>query len=559
MRVNQEWCACILSAPSLWHEITITDNQYALVPLLVRIGKHIRKYTIYEGSPGIVDGSLNMMFFGCMNNIQSLIWENCLCDDMDILYALQYLKDSLTELTLFADYDHVYSPPHFLSILRTCPNLKRLNVVMPHAHVPILFDDPLVLPNGNLNLTHLKWITGSSLQQEDIEPLFAVCPRLRYLQVGCFEGDLDVFFKPITPPSLKYLSIDDVAEGYESDLEYWDDEEEYHNANDDDENKNTSAISTHHQQYHRREETRKQRQLGLHALTLTCTDAHSWEIIKMVISREQYTLEKLTLYHDYNGFDGGYLIQNFRGKWLNIYGCGCWSESAELDATLIGHQNDNDSSNTDFDNSSLISSPISSTAVYPRLWHIHSTGKITDSESDVAALIIALKNRTLATSHKVTRLRLAKSPAGGGETILPLLLEFPSLQVLKLEQCTFYTQTLIQFVKQLATRQRGISALNHLGFTSVTGLTDAVIMALAHVSGLRRIKLWRCDSLTDQAIRYLVDGKVGDDDKEPLLASDLEDLELLQCKHITWDAISYAQGKLDARQRFSTRIGTLAR
>ncbi|KAI9251527.1 hypothetical protein BDA99DRAFT_541516 [Phascolomyces articulosus] len=526
IKVNHEWYARIMNTPSLWHEITVTDDQDALIPMLTHVGKHVRSYMIYNGGPNIIAGSLNIMFYGCMSNIKSLTWENCLCDEMDILDALQYLSGSLTELTLYADQDHFYSPPHYLSILRTCPNLKRLNVALPHSHMDIILDDPPVSPNDNLKLTHLNWTTGSSLVEEDIHPLLYACPDLRYLQIGCFTGEMSIFFNPEVRPSLRYLSIDDFVEGYEPDVDYWDDDDYYYDDSEEEEDDNNNDEKI---------------QDRLQALTIYCTNARSWEIIKEILSREKNVLEKLTVYHDYEGFDAGYLIQNFRGKWLTFYGSDGGTNCAELDATLISHDEDDNINN----NNDVISPTGTS---FPRLWHIHSTYNQADNENQVASLIMALKNKTSSdnnktsnnttmASHRITRLRLAKGPVGG-EIILPLLLELPSLQVLKLEQCIFYTQTLVQFAKQLASRKRDTSALNYLGFSTVCGLTDEVVMELASVSGLKRIKLWHCDYLTDKSIHHLVDQS----------ESDLEDLDLFQCKQVTWDTINHVQDVLETRR-----------
>ncbi|KAI7856190.1 hypothetical protein BDC45DRAFT_504554 [Circinella umbellata] len=526
INVSREWHMRILNTPSLWHEITITDDQYPLIPMLTRIGEHIRKYMLYNCGQKIIGGSLNMMFYRCMSNVKTLVWENCLCDDINILDALQYLNGSLTELILYADQDHLYSPPHYLAILRVCPNLKRLSVSLPHSHMALL-DDPPVLPrNNNLELTHLNWTTGSFLTQEDIHPLLLACPKLRYLQLGCFAGVMNLLFKPGGENSsqLRYLSIDSVAESCEPDLDYWDD--------DDYEQDSKMYIAPSEQQSF------------LRALSLHCTDASSWNIIKVVLSQEKNVLEKLTVYHDYDGFDAGHLIQNFRGNLLNFYGGDGWTDCAELDATLISHEDVSDSDH------STPTTPTSLTSIsYPRLWHIHATYNLTDKEDDIAALIIALRNNTRsnklsASSHRITRLRLAKVPAYG-EIILPLLLELPSLQAIKLEQCLFYTEMLIQFAKQLASRKRDISPLNYLGFDSVHGLTDDVIMELANVPGLKKIKLSQCDYITDKSICHLVNQSVLSS------SSNLEDLDLFQCKQVTWDTINHVQDILDEKRYYS--------
>ena len=444
---------------------------------------------------------------------------------MDILDALQYLTGSLTELTLYADQDLMHSPPHYLSILRACPNLKRLNVALPHSHMALL-DDPPVLPrNDNLELTHLNWTTGTFLTQEDIHPSLLACPKLRYLQIGCFIGDMDLIFNPggDQPPQLRYLSIDNVVEGCEPDLDYWDD--------DDYEQDNSTFI------------TPSEQQSSLQALSLYCTDARSWDIIKNVLSRDKNVLEKLTVYHDYGGFDADYLIQNFRGNLLNFYGDG-WTDCAELDATLVSHEDFNDN------DSSTLTTPSSLTSMtYPRLCHIHATYRLTDKEDDIAALIIALKNRTRSNksssaSHRITRLRLT-NVSSYGEIILPLVLEFPSLQAITLEQCLFHTEILIQFTKQLANRKRDAFALNYLGFDTMNGLTDDVVMELANVPGLKKVKLSHCDYLTDKSIYHLVD--------QSILSSfsDLEDLDLFQCKQVTCDTINYVQDILDERKYYS--------
>ncbi|KAG2215486.1 hypothetical protein INT45_013580 [Circinella minor] len=502
INVSREWHTRILNTPSLWHEITITDDQYPFIPMLTRIGEHIQKYMIYNCRQKIIRGSLNMMFYGCMSNVKTL------------------------KLILYADQDHLYSPPHYLAILSVCPNLKRLSVSLPHSHMALL-DDPPVLPrNNNLELTHLNWTTGSFLTQEDIHPLLLACPKLRYLQLGCFAGVMDLVFNPGGENSsqLRYLSIDSIAESCEPDLDYWDD--------DDYEQDNEIHISPSEQQSF------------LRALSLHCTDVSSWNIIKVVLSQEKNVLEKLTVYHDYDGFDAGHLIQNFRGNLLNLYGSDGWTECAELDATLISHEDVSDSDH------STPTTPTALTSIsYPRLWHIHATYNLADKEDDIAALIIALRNNTRSnklssSSHRITRLRLAKVPAYG-EIILPLILELPSLQAIKLEQCLFYTETLIQFAKQLANRKRDTSPLNYLGFNTVHGLTDDVVMELANVPGLKKIKLSQCDYLTDKSICNLVNQSVLSS------SSNLEDLDLFQCKQVTWDTVNYVQDILDEKRYYS--------
>ncbi|KAI8139783.1 hypothetical protein BJV82DRAFT_244154 [Fennellomyces sp. T-0311] len=72
MKVSRGWRQRIMNSPNLWHEITVADNQYELIPKLSTIGKHIRKYVIYDGGAKVVDGSLNMMFYGSMRNVRSL-------------------------------------------------------------------------------------------------------------------------------------------------------------------------------------------------------------------------------------------------------------------------------------------------------------------------------------------------------------------------------------------------------------------------------------------------------------------------------------------------------
>ncbi|KAI9495920.1 hypothetical protein BDB00DRAFT_177321 [Zychaea mexicana] len=72
MDVSRGWREHITSIPTLWHQLSITHGDYDVITKLTFIGTYIRKYTIHNGNDKAINGSLERMRSGSLNNIQSL-------------------------------------------------------------------------------------------------------------------------------------------------------------------------------------------------------------------------------------------------------------------------------------------------------------------------------------------------------------------------------------------------------------------------------------------------------------------------------------------------------
>ena len=70
--VSPKWLEVLQKLPKLWYQVTVDDENYGMVDQLSLIGKHIRKYRIYDGCQEILDGSVSEILRGSMNNLESL-------------------------------------------------------------------------------------------------------------------------------------------------------------------------------------------------------------------------------------------------------------------------------------------------------------------------------------------------------------------------------------------------------------------------------------------------------------------------------------------------------
>ena len=72
MDVSHDWSERIISFPTLWHQVSISHGQHGVLPKLSLVGQHIWKYTIHNGNDKVIQGSLEQMRSGSINNIRSL-------------------------------------------------------------------------------------------------------------------------------------------------------------------------------------------------------------------------------------------------------------------------------------------------------------------------------------------------------------------------------------------------------------------------------------------------------------------------------------------------------
>ena len=72
LEVSPKWLDLLQKLPKLWYEVTVDDENYTMINQLPLIGKHIRKYRIYDGCQEILDGSVAEILGGSMNNLKSL-------------------------------------------------------------------------------------------------------------------------------------------------------------------------------------------------------------------------------------------------------------------------------------------------------------------------------------------------------------------------------------------------------------------------------------------------------------------------------------------------------
>ena len=71
-RVSNPWKRCIANCSSLWRVVSIADDECETLALLDEIGDHVRSYHISNACQEILDGSMEKLTCGRMNNLQVL-------------------------------------------------------------------------------------------------------------------------------------------------------------------------------------------------------------------------------------------------------------------------------------------------------------------------------------------------------------------------------------------------------------------------------------------------------------------------------------------------------
>ncbi|KAI9247715.1 hypothetical protein BDA99DRAFT_254171 [Phascolomyces articulosus] len=250
---------------------------------------------------------------------------------------------------------------------------------------------------------------------------------------------------------------------------------------------------------------------GLSAVAMPCTTPQCWLDTQELLEMDGQKLKKLTLYCGVDfPVDADYLIRHFNGDHLNVHRTyAAWKNRAQVDAIITATEDIN--------------------ATSARSYTITSTFEMGD-ERGVLGFINALRTGTTALSHTVSRLRFWNCP--GSAILLPLLLDLPCrLQVLQFENCEFSTSILVGFLQSLKTSPW--PTLQELGFISIPSFTDDVVAEIAGIPGLKRVALWKCNDVTDQGIRSLLEEY-----------SDLEDVDIGDCRHVTKEAVHYVKEKL---------------
>ncbi|KAG2220584.1 hypothetical protein INT45_008765 [Circinella minor] len=524
MDVSHEWRKRIISFPILWHQVSIKQGQHGVLPKLSLVGQHIWIYTIHNGDDKVIQGSLEQMRSGSMNNIRSLTWENCISTPENILHSIRYLNNTLTDLTLTADREptttenhhsnNTYILPCLSSILLACPKLKRINVAFSTRIIQIPSNNELVTTTTSphdLELTHLNWTTPFRPNDVEMETVLSNCKKLKYLQVGGYEASAPVFEIRKRYPNLQYISLGDV-EAFGPDMDFWTMDNSnkikrkkctgsnrINNSNDDEDDKS-----------------------GLHALAMPCTGPHGWSDIQELLAMDSTGLKKLKLYCGIDfPVDVDYLIRHFNGDRLSVHRTyAAWKNRAQVDAIITATEDIH----------------AISTA---RSYTITSTFEMGD-ERGVLGFINALRTGTTELAHTVSRLRFWNCP--GSAILLPLLLDLPCrLQALQFENCEFSTSILVGFLRSLKTSPW--PTLQELGFVSIPSFTDDVVAEIAGIPGLKRVILWNCEDVTDQGVRSLLEEY-----------SDLEDVDIGDCLHVTQEAVNYVKGKLETSKKSSSAL-----
>ncbi|KAG2222143.1 hypothetical protein INT45_007579 [Circinella minor] len=550
LEVSPTWLDILQKLPNLWYEVTVDDENYTMVDQLSLIGKHIRKYRIYNGCQEIHDGSVTEILCGSMNHLESLAWDCSDFIDRDVLNCIRHLQGSLTELEIVYTHDTRYvlpfNIPNLSSILHACPTLKRLEVSLHDSNITQYSDKPgdNEVPD-NVKLTHLHWHPGAYTTIEELEKLLVVCPLLLYMSIGSFEDSVSILaFRSQCPPKLRYLHLD-VNKHSKSGLYSYSSNNNDNDNNHDDIKPNNDFFTKEEEEEERRmtiKNNNKNVQNKLESLSAKCYNQVDWEELLNLIRMDQKSLKDLTVCHNESSFDLTTLLDIFQGSFLSLrYSYIYWRSRGFIHATLNKY--------IVIDNQQEKIQERNSDKKKQQQLTIQSEFETsTYQQRHLPWFIEGLRGtHSRSFSWKVSKLKFCDCIIN--TTYIQSLLELSTLEELsittskrdplEIEALTALIDGLcVSRRRQQQQQQQTIAPrIRRLCLGSVTGLTDGIVARFAEINELKDLTLMKCNDITDQGIIHLVDSE-----------SSLEKLSVLECKNITSEAKEYIKEKLDQRE-----------